>query len=89
MDARSNETLRRATLVALACFFVLGGPALGAMAVLLAFACAMMCMGLVGLRGERVWLTMTLITYGFVALMSWNGITECAPGAVNHCAVGR
>jgi uncharacterized RDD family membrane protein YckC len=84
-----NAVLRRITLAALAAFFLFGGPAIGAMAILLAFACAMMCMGLPGLKGERIWLTMTLATYAMVAIMTWNGITECAPGSDNHCAVGR
>lgn len=89
MHPEDNAVLRRATLAALAAFFLFGGPAIGAMAVLLAFATALPCMGLAGLRGERVWLTLTLITYGVVAVMAWNGITECAAGAPNHCAVGR
>lgn len=89
MQPADNAILRRATLAALAAFFVFGGPAIGAMAVLLAFATALLCLGLVGLHGERIWLRMTLITYVVVAIAAWNGITECAPGAPNHCAVGR
>lgn len=89
MQPADNAILRRVALATLAVFFLVGGPALGGMAVLLGFACAMLCMGLVGLRGERVWLMMTLTTYAVVALMAWNGITDCPPGSTNHCAVGR
>jgi hypothetical protein len=84
-----NSALRKVTVAAVAAFFLFGGLAIGAMAVMVAFACAMICMGIGGLRGERVWLTLTLITYIAIAVMSWNGITECAAGAPNHCAVGR
>lgn len=49
----------------------------------------MLCMGLDGERGERIWIQMTLTIWLIVGLWAWSGTTECPPDAPNHCAVGR